>query len=124
MPANYTALLIFFVTGAVLPTVVDLVTKKWAEPRTKALVLLVLTLLTSLATDLFNLANLNGNIDGFDWESWLFGFCVTLVSSATTLFVVTKPLHINGADGVVARAIPGGVGRVVPDKAPEDKPNV
>ena len=114
MPTNYTALLLYFAIGFVLPWLVDLVTHRFAHPAVKSLLLVALALLSGLASNLFDLANTNaGDISGFDWQTWLFASAVVFISAVTTLFGVGKPALMQGADGVVAKAVPGGVGKPV-----------
>lgn len=113
MPTNYTALLLYFAIGFILPWLVDLVTKRFANASVKSLLLLVLSLVAGLLANLFDWANTNsGDITGFDWQTWLFASALTFASSVVTLFGIGKPTKIQGADGFVAKAVPGGVGTI------------
>jgi hypothetical protein len=105
VPTTDSAFLLFVITGAVLPLLVDLVTRKLAAPRVKALTLLALSLISSGATDFFTQSQT------FDIKTWAYGFFYTVVTAGISLFVVTKPTGLSGSNGVVSGLTPGFIGK-------------
>lgn len=105
VPTTNNEFLLFILVGIVLPFLVDLVTKKVAEPRVKSLTLLVLSLVAAGATTFF------ADPGSFDWTGFAYGFAFTFGTAVVTLFGVGKPLNLSGKDGVIANAVPGGLGR-------------
>lgn len=105
-------LLVFILVGLVLPVFVDLVTKRLASGAVKSSVLLFLSLITGVLTEF--LASLNAGND-FDWATAGYGAAVTFVLGVVSFFGLTSSLGISGKDGVVQRALPGGIGRSVQD---------
>lgn len=106
VPTDTNTFLLYIIVGVFLPFIVDLVTKKVAEPRVKSLTLLVLSLVGSGLTELFN-----QGLDTFDWKTWVLGFFYTVGSAVVTLFGVAKPAGISGKSGVLANLVPGGIGK-------------
>jgi hypothetical protein len=106
MAVDQSAFLLFLGTGFVIPFLVDLVTKKVAEPRVKSLALLVLSLVASGLTDFLVGTN------AFDWTSFGIGFATTFLTAVGTLFGFAKPVGFSGKDGLIQNAFPGGLGSV------------
>jgi hypothetical protein len=104
-------LLVFVVVSLLLPLAVDLVTKRFASSALKSSALLALSLITGVLTDY--LAALNAN-QPFSWATALYAAAVSFVLGVVSFFGLTSPLGISGKDGAIQRALPGGLGKSVP----------
>lgn len=90
-----------------IPILVDLVTKKLASARLKAMVLIVLSALNGFLTEYVH--SVNTNVD-FHVDSAAMTAIMSIVVSAAMFFSVWKPTGISGADGVVQKLTPAGLG--------------
>lgn len=94
----------------VLPLLVDLVTKRFADGRIKGAVLTVLAVVVVVVQEA--LAR-----DGDLYLPSMIGKLVTaLVTAYVTHTYVWKPLHITGDRGVIQKSLPAGAGAVDPVK--------
>jgi hypothetical protein len=94
----------------VLPFLVDLVTKRFADGRVKAGALALFAFLTVVIQEALeaggdiSIASLAGK------------FVTALVTALVTHQYVWKPLRITGDRGAIEKAVPAGVGRTDPVK--------
>lgn len=102
------SLLVFVVVGLLLPLLVDLVTKRLASGAVKSTVLLALSLATGVLTTFLQALNAG---QPFDWAAAGYGAAVTFVMGVVSFFGLTSSLGISGKDGMIQRAVPGGIGR-------------
>lgn len=93
-----------FIVGTVLPAVVALVTKRFAGGAVKAVVLVVLSVLGGW------LVQLQATGGTFAVKDTLVSVFMTLVTAVAAHFGLLKPLNVTGAQGVIARAVPAGIG--------------
>lgn len=102
-----------FVLGTVLPALVALVTQRCASSGLKAIVLALLAAVGGVATSI--------QMDGgnFDWKVALTSFIVMFVTATATHFGLLKPTGVTGTDGLIASAVPGGVGEPVAKPDPD-----
>lgn len=105
---DYVALLVLFLVNVGLPFVVDLVTKRFAATPVKAFTLLVLQLVASMVVG-FGATHNQGGV--FDWSAAVQGFIVSVIFGAATTFKLHN-LNLIGAQGPVAKTLPGGLGQV------------
>jgi hypothetical protein len=105
-----------FAIATVLPALVALVTKKLASSGLKAIVLAVLSAVSGILT------SVAANGGDFDWKKALTSFIVSFVTASATHYGLLKPVGISGTNGVVANAVPGGIGTEVPK--PDPTPSV
>jgi hypothetical protein len=99
---NQGQLLLNIGIGVLLPMLVALVTHRLASGAVKTLLLLALSLLGGL------LANVT--VASFRWQDFLTSFLLQFETAAVAHFSALKPLGITGAQGVIATAVPAGVG--------------
>lgn len=99
-----------FLVYTVLPFIVDLITKRFADGRIKAGLLTLLAALTALIQE-----GIQHNGD-FDVPSLIGKFVTALVVAYLTHTYVWKPLRLTGDRGAVLKALPGGVGATDPAK--------
>lgn len=105
---DYVALLVLFLVNVGLPFVVDLVVKRFAATPAKAFVLLVLQLFAGVVVG-FGATHNQGGV--FDWSAAVQGFIVSVIFGAATTFKLHN-LNLIGAQGPVAKTLPGGLGQV------------
>lgn len=103
------ALAVWLFIAVVNPFLVDLITNRLASPRLKASLLLVLSIVTGVVSGFLNAHN--AGLD-YDWKSALWGAALTWFLS-DKVFRFGKNADIFGQNGVVAKAIPGGLGKPV-----------
>jgi uncharacterized membrane protein len=90
--------------SVVLPILTGLVTKRLASSGLKALVLVILSVISGLIQQLV-LA------DGrFETEDFLTSAFVQFLMAVGIHYGLTKPLGVTGTNGVVQQSVPGGVG--------------
>lgn len=98
--------LMLLVSG-VLPMLVALVTRRMASSALKAVTLLFLTAVVGFTGELYDAVV---NAAPFDFgtvaASWLLSFLVAVASH----YGVLKPTGVTGSQGVIAKAVPGGIG--------------
>lgn len=93
-----------FLISVILPTLVAVVTAKVANSGIKAIVLIVLNILTGWLTSL-------GATHGqFELKAAAIGFFVSFVTAVSAHYGFLKPAGITGSQGVIQTAVPGGVG--------------
>jgi|SRR3954468_20283088 hypothetical protein len=93
-----------FLVSAVLPLFVALVTSRVANGTVKALILIALNVITGFLTSLYA----TGGV--FELKAALTGIFISFVTSVAAHFGVLKPSGVTGSEGVVQRAVPGGIG--------------
>jgi predicted Na+-dependent transporter len=93
--------------NVVLPIVVALVTSRVAGGAVKALVLLVLSAISSYLVAI--LASVEAGT-AVDWSQTTFTALVGLVVAVSTHFGVWKPTGVTGSDGLVQRKVSAGIG--------------
>jgi hypothetical protein len=93
--------------NALLPALVALVTAQRAHPGVKAVALLFLSAVSGLLTSYLDAVV---NTVPFDWSqagfTALSGFAVAVLMHLGLL----SPLALTGANGVIQRRVPGGIG--------------
>lgn len=114
-PRDVTGLIVLLIVAVLIPLLVDLVAKRFANPSLKAWLLVILSLLNGLVVSFITAHN--AGVD-FDWKGALLAFFVSIITSATSLFAVLRPVGISGANGAIERALPGGVGSPVDPNSP------
>ncbi len=95
------------ITGIILPFLVDLVTKRFANPPVKASLLLVLSLASGIVNEWVNAAQTD---TAYNLGQAITVALLSLIAGVSTLFGLSKPLGISGSDGAIQKALPGGVG--------------
>jgi hypothetical protein len=87
-----------------LPIVVAIVTKRFANSQVKAVVLIALSVITGWLT------SLQATGGSFELKSAITSTIVSFVTAVAVHFGLLAPAGVTGRDGVISRAIPGGVG--------------
>lgn len=95
------------IINTLLPIVVALVTSRVAGGAVKALVLLVLSALSSYLVAI--LASVEAGTP-IDWSQTTFTALVGLIVAVSTHFGVWKPTGLTGSDGLVQRTVSAGIG--------------
>lgn len=103
-PDLTTLLLVNAVAGLLLPLLVQLVIKAHTTERVKVLVNLVLTAITA------TLAPLAVGDGHLDWKAIALSFAQIFGTTIIAHYGLLKPLGVTGSDGLIATAVPGGVG--------------
>jgi ABC-type nitrate/sulfonate/bicarbonate transport system substrate-binding protein len=100
------------VIGVVLPAIVALVTKRFADSAVKALLLLFLASVSGVLTQIVS--------NGGDFDVAPAAMAVLTAFGAAVLahYGFLKPAGVTGTDGVIARAVPGGVGSDIREELP------
>jgi hypothetical protein len=93
-----------FIIGTVLPAVVALVTKRFADSVVKAS---VLVLLSVVAGALLQIQKSGGE---FDLVETLVSVFMTFITAVSMHFGLLKAVKLTGSEGRIARAVPGGLG--------------
>lgn len=95
-----------FLVGTVLPMVVALVTNRWASSTLKALVLIVLSVVTGWLT------SLQATGGTFELEAAVTSMFVAFITAVGMHFglLQSRVLGLTGRDGAIAKGIPGGIG--------------
>lgn len=93
------------VAAVALPMLVALVTKRLASSGWKAMILLFLTAVSATLTDV--IAH-NGH---FELVRTLGTMVLSFVISVAAHYGLLEPLQITGKDGLIQKALPGGVGK-------------
>lgn len=93
-----------FIISTLLPMVVALVTKRFANPNVKALTLAAL----SIVTGIFTVAAANGG--QIELKDSIVGFFVSFVTAVGLHFGLLAPTGITGAHGAIARKFSSGIG--------------
>lgn len=104
-----------FIIGVVLPAIVALVTKRFADSAVKAGVLVFLSVLGGIA------AQVQAAGGEFDLAETAVAVLMTFVTAVAVHFGLLKPINVTGENGVIARAVPGGIGSDV--RARENTPD-
>lgn len=82
--------------GAIMPMIVGVITNKVAQPRVKAVTLLVLNALNGVLVDFF------ATPDGFDWKGSIVNALAGLVTSVGTYYGFLKQTNNLGLNDVTA----------------------
>lgn len=92
------------IVGFILPMLTALVTKRVASGGVKAIVLLLLSIVAGFFTEL-------QQHDGtfLLWPT-VVNILVTFATAVISHFGLLQPVGVTGANGVIQRAVPGGVG--------------
>lgn len=94
-----------FLAGTVIPFVVALVMARFADERIKSAI-------TTVAAFVLALIQIAIEQDGnFDVPTIVGQFVTMLVAAYFSHQFVWKPVGLTGDHGVIAKAVPGGVGR-------------
>lgn len=83
--------------SVVLPSLVALVTKRWADSSVKAIVLLALTAVVGT----FDVVRDNGG--GFDVAEVFWDTLITFLTAVAMHFGLLAPVRVTGSDGVIQR---------------------
>lgn len=95
--------------SVVLPAVVALVTKRYADSGLKAIVLAALAAVTGLCTEW--IAALNTGT-AFDWNSVLNFWVTSFLVAVAAHYGLLKPVGLSGTNGLVSlRTARAGIGR-------------
>jgi uncharacterized membrane protein YhaH (DUF805 family) len=100
--------ILWVVVAFILPAIVALVTKRWADSGLKGLVLLALAALQGFFSEL-----LDALITAlpFEFKQIVWNTIVTFVVAVASHYGLLKPLHITGTNGAIAtRTAEIGVG--------------
>ena len=92
------------VLAAALPILTALVTSRFANSTVKTLVLVLLTVISTALQQVFND---NGDLH---WRQFLLTTSLQFLMSVGFHFGLLKPTGVTGASGVVATAVPAGIG--------------
>ena len=98
-----------FAVATVLPALVALVTKKCSSSAFKGVALAALSAVAGIATSV----QVAGGV--FEWKTALTSFIITFVTATSTHYGLLKPTGVTGRDGALADAVPGGLGKEVPN---------
>lgn len=90
--------------AVLLPMATALVTARFANSSVKTLVLVLLTVISTALQQVFDD---NGNVD---WKAFLLTTSLQFLMSVGFHFGLLKPTNVTGAHGVVANAVPAGIG--------------
>lgn len=93
-----------FLLSTVLPTLVAVVTAKVASSGVKALVLIVLNLITGTLTSLYATGG------ELELKAAVIGFFVSFVTAVSAHYGFLKPAGVTGSEGAIQRSIPAGLG--------------
>lgn len=105
--------LLTLLVSVVLPALVALVTKRMASPALKSVTLLLLAALTGFLSELLHALTTALPFDlGAAAFTWLASFLIAVVSH----YGLLKPTGLTGSQGVIAAAVPGGIGEDDPGK--------
>ncbi len=96
-----------FIVGTVLPALTALVSRRFSASAVKALVLLALSTVTGALTTL----GVDGHGGHLHPRTFLIGLAVAYITAVVSHFGLLKPTGVTGDDGVILKAVPGGVGR-------------
>lgn len=102
VPTNGGELILYIALGFVLPSLVALVTKRLASGQVKSVVLIALSVVGSMLTEL-----VQTGLDDFNWK--------TTLSRAVTLFYIAVGTHFGILKGTLTGSN-GKLAQVVPDK--------
>lgn len=105
--------LLIAMIAVVIPLVVDLVTKRMASGKLKAIILLALSAVSGFLLEWLNSINLALT---FNATAALLTTALTFVLGVGTFFGFTLPVGVSGADGVIAKTVQGGIGHTDPHK--------
>lgn len=105
-------LLINTIVGIVLPVLVALLTKAAAPDWVKAMASLLLSAVAGVLTPM-----LTAGDNPVDWKLVLITILQVFVLSVVAHIGLLKPVGLTGGAGVIAVAVPGGVGAIDPLKA-------
>jgi hypothetical protein len=94
--------------SVILPAIVALVTNRFATSQVKSLTLLALAALTGFLTELFNALD-HGT--GYDVRAGIFSWAASFVVAVVSHYGLLKPTAVTGTNGLLATALPSGVGR-------------
>jgi hypothetical protein len=100
-------LLLDALIGVVLPMLVGVVTHRLAASWLKSLALLALSVLSAVLTTVV--------VSDFHWLTFGTTFMVQFASAVVAHYGLLKPVGITGADGVIQKLIPEGVGATTSD---------
>jgi len=92
------------VLSVVIPGLVALVTKRVAPSWVKSVMLI---LLVAIASVIQTIVQAGGE---FDVKTTLLNFVITFVMAVAAHFGFLKPTMVTGSEGVIQKAVPGGVG--------------
>jgi hypothetical protein len=93
-----------FIIGTILPAVTALITNRFADSAVKAGVLVLLSVVAGA------LVQIQASGGTFDLVETLVAVFMTFITAAASHFALLKPFGVTGTEGVVARAVPGGLG--------------
>lgn len=97
-------LLCNFALGVVLPNLVALVTARLAGSSVKAVVLLLLSALAGLLTQVIAQSGV------FHWKPALLSFGWTFLFSVASHYGLLKPVGMTGTNGAIQVNVPNGLG--------------
>lgn len=102
LAVNQGQLLLDALIGVVLPMLVGVVTHRLAASWLKSLVLLALTVASAVLTTV--------GVSDFHWLTFGTTFMVQFASAVVAHYGLLKPVGVTGANGVIQKLIPEGVG--------------
>lgn len=108
LPISYWNILVTFV----LPALVALVTKRFADRGLKAIILLVLSVIGGFINQVIAQGG------HFEIGQSLWYIVGTFLGAALVHFGLLSPAQITGAWGLIAKHFPGGLGQPGTDKTP------
>lgn len=101
-----------FLVSTVLPMVVAFVTNRWASSTLKAMVLIVLSVLTGWLT------SLQATGGTFEVKAAVVGMFVSFITAVGMHFglLQSRVLGLTGRDGAIAKTMPAGIGGGAPNR--------
>lgn len=89
--------------GVLIPLLVQLLAKAQAPGWVKSLLSMFLAAVAAVLVPLLTLPHI-------DWKIAALSFVQLFVLAVVTHYGFLKPVGVTGADGVIATAVPGGIG--------------
>lgn len=117
IPAEWWTLIL----ATILPALVALIRSRWGSSQLGSLLLLGLSVLGAVATEV--IVDSTGAAS-FSWADVGKRFVLLFVVAVAAHFGLLKPAGVTGSDGVIARAVPGGLGNNTPPPRHVYRPSV
>ena len=94
------------VVGILLPLLVQLLSKATAAAWVKSVISMALSAVAAVLIPLLTLPDI-------DWRIAALSFVQVFVLAVTSHFGILKPVGVTGSEGMIAVAVPGGLGAEV-----------
>lgn len=103
--------LVGLLVSVVIPILVDLVTKRLADPRFKAITLAALSAVNGFLMELLQAARAD---QAFQVDQAAMNAVESFIIAVALFYGLWKPAGVSGSTGVVQSKVPGGVGPEAP----------